>query len=139
MSYYSLFHRLRGFACVLLVLLVFRAQAQPDDPPGLIETPPLETTAVIDASEPVMATNLVGQPSETNLVQESDAPPVRYDPPPPQIIEVQLPTVPILAREDIELLVGRLASIEQRLVEQQTNTMAMDRGNTGRPGSVGNS
>jgi len=125
MSYYSLLHRLRGFACVLLVLLVFRAQAQQDDPPGLIESSPLDTPAEFDAIEPAIATNLVSQSSETNLVQESVAPPVRYDPPPPQIIQVQLPTVPILAREDIELLVGRLASIEQRLVEQQTNTMAM--------------
>ncbi len=125
MSYYSLLHRLRGFACVLLVLLVFRAQAQQDDPPGLIESSPLDTPAEFDTIEPAIATNLVSQSSETNLVQESVAPPVRYDPPPPQIIQVQLPTVPILAREDIELLVGRLASIEQRLVEQQTNTMAM--------------
>jgi hypothetical protein len=125
MSYYSLPHRLRGFACVLMVLLVIRAQAQQDDPPGLIESPPVESIAEIETLEPATATNLVSQSSETNVVPESVAPPVPQEPPPPQIIQVQLPTVPILAREDIELLVGRLASIEQRLVEQQTNTTAM--------------
>lgn len=123
MSYRTLPHLVRGLVFTLLILSLAVVQAQDGDSPAPPESPILESLEEADVVEP--DTDLVTHPIETNLLQESVAPPIRFEPPPPQVIQVQLPTMPVLAREDIELLVGRLTAIEQRLVEQQTNTTAM--------------
>jgi hypothetical protein len=123
MSYRTLPHLVRGLVFTLLILLLAVVQAQDGDSPAPPESPILESLEEADVVE--ADTDLVTHPIETHVLQESVAPPIRFEPPPPQVIQVQLPTMPVLAREDIELLVGRLTAIEQRLVEQQTNTTAM--------------
>lgn len=126
----------RGCLSTLFVLLLFYAQGQETLPPEILQTNITETAVETDAAEQSQSmefpngdgTALAGEQAEAvegAPAIERVGLPVNYEPPPPQVIQVQLPTMPVLAREDIELLVGRLTAIEQRLVEQQTNTTAM--------------
>jgi hypothetical protein len=123
MSYCMLHLPVRGLISALLVLLLPAAFGQDEHLPVVPEVEPVELVADAGLVEPT--TNTVCQLGEPNLAQESIAPVVKYEPPPPQVIQVQLPSIPVLSREDIELLIGRLYAIEQRLIEQQTNTTAM--------------
>jgi hypothetical protein len=106
-----------------LTLLVFpSAGAQEEGTLAASEVPAVEPAT--EGQEPV--TNDVNQPVfPAHQVEIADAPAIRVEPPPPQVIQVQLPTVPVMAREDIELLVNRLVSVEERMAGQQENAMDM--------------
>jgi len=123
MPYRTLPHLVGGLVLTLALTPLSTSQAQDEGAPDLLETLSTETTTNVGVAE--LATDRLDQPTATNQVVESVAPPARTEPPPPHVIQVQLPTMPVLAREDIDLLIGRLSAIEQRMANQQDSAMAM--------------
>jgi TolA-binding protein len=124
MSYYTLQLFVRGLVLTLVLLALPASRAQDAESPGPIEESLAEAPA--DREDAGPATHEVNQPTVvTNEVAPAEIPAIRVESPPPQIIQVQMPTMPVMAREDIELLVNRLTAIEQRMVGQQENAMSM--------------
>ncbi len=92
------------------------------DPSPNLE-PPEAATNELSMTE--AATNEIDRTSDSHPIEDVEDQPVRMEPPPPQVIQVQLPAVPMLSREDIEFLTERLAVMEQGMAGQQEKAMGI--------------